>query len=294
MQEKPVFTTLRQGRFIQQHNAVLLSEHCRDAQVKVFQDSVSGVIYLDPHYNGREQDYYINKVIPSSPIPRNDMDIADTLRRSALLRPYLANKRWLDFGCGPGYQLRHDSSLAKAHLGLELNSANLMALQQDGYQVADQLTSAESFQPELISLFHVLEHLDDPVSSLHNISQSASPQARLIVEVPHGRDWLVQNGPTVFRDFTFWSEHLVLHTRESLRYLLEQAGWQVEQVCAVQRYPVWNHLAWFKQGQPTGLGATLAEPTSLALHQAYEAYLAARDQTDTLLALARRKAVYDY
>jgi hypothetical protein len=134
----------------------------------------------------------------------------------------------------------------------------------------------------------VLEHLADPLDILQKISESAASEATLIVEVPHARDWLIQHGPAAFKRFTFWSEHLILHTRASLQFMLEQAGWQVDAILAVQRYPVWNHLQWLSQQKPTGCTATPHDNAALALQQAYEQFLASRDQTDTLFAVATR------
>ncbi|HRQ80256.1 MAG TPA: hypothetical protein PKZ97_03985 [Azospirillaceae bacterium] len=54
-----------------------------------------------------------------------------------------------------------------------------------------------------------------------------------------------------------------------------------------QRYPLSNHLRWLRHGAPGGHEAWgfLDSP---ALERAYEARLAALDQTDTLTAFARR------
>lgn len=289
MHERPVFQLMRQGGFISPEKAELLAPACRDEAVSVFQDSQSKVIYLDPDYPGKSDSYYSSKLVPSSAIPRNDMDLLDTQRRSVLLQPYIAGKRWLDFGCGPGYQLRHNYGCSKSHLGIELNASNREALSTDGFNVSERLIDAMAFKPQVVSLFHVLEHLPDPVQILQQLHKSADQQATLLVEVPHSRDWLIQHGPEAFKQFTFWSEHLILHTRASLQYVLERSGWQVEHVIAVQRYPVWNHLQWCLRQKPTGCTATPNDNAALALQQAYEQFLASRDQTDTLLAVATRR-----
>ncbi len=73
-----------------------------------------------------------------------------------------------------------------------------------------------------------------------------------------------------------------------MRYVLEKSGWQVIQIVGTQRYPVWNHLAWFQHNKPSGIGAAIHDNSSVLLSQAYEAYLNAREQTDTLVAIAIR------
>ncbi|MBV2127875.1 class I SAM-dependent methyltransferase [Arsukibacterium indicum] len=289
MQSKPVFQLMRQGGFISSEKSLLLADSCRDEKISVFQDPNSKLIYLDPHYQGKAEDYYSKKVVPSSAIPRNDMDVIDTERRSALLKPFIAGKRWLDFGCGPGYQLREDSRLSAGHLGVELNSSNCEALSNDGYNVSSSLADVSAFRPQVVSMFHVMEHLADPANILQQLSSFATENATLLVEVPHAGDWLLQHGPAAFKSFTFWSEHLILHTRASLQYVLEQSGWHLQHIIAVQRYPVWNHLQWCLQQKPTGFTATPFDSAASALQLAYEQFLASRDQTDTLIAVATRR-----
>jgi hypothetical protein len=67
---------------------------------------------------------------------------------------------------------------------------------------------------------------------------------------------------------------------------LSAAGWLVKEVIGVQRYPVWNHAHWLAEGKPSGLKNSLLDASASALHNSYEQYLAARDATDTLVAIA--------
>ena len=184
--------------------------------------------------------------------------------------------------------MRASHPIASSCLGFDLNTENLKALTADGFETTSSFERVERFNPQATSLFHVLEHLDDPVSVLSSLHETSTPEAKLIVEVPHARDWLIHNGPDAFKEFTFWSEHLVLHTRTSLSHILEKSGWVVDYVYGVQRYPVWNHFAWFQRESPTGLSqGPMGEPGH-QLADAYQAYLAARDETDTLIAMAHK------
>ena len=284
----PVIDLLTDKGFIDSRRARLFGR-CRDAQVDVFIDQASGVIYVDPGFTGRDAAYYEEKDVPSHAYPRNDMDWADTRRRSAYLAPLVAGRRWVDFGCGPGYQLRKTARLACAHLGVELNRRNIDLLTADGFSVTPSLDDVSAFRPDVVSLFHVLEHLADPVGILSSLARAAGAGAWLLVEVPHAGDSLLHAEKTDFRNFTLWSEHVVLHTRSSLRTVIEEAGWAVEEMIGVQRYPVWNHLHWLDRGRPSGLKASAGDDISADLHRVYAAHLASRDATDTLLAMAKLK-----
>lgn len=81
-------------------------------------------------------------------------------------------------------------------------------------------------------------------------------------------------------------QHLVLHTRESLRLFLADAGFRDIQIAGVQRYGLANHLTWLSRGEPGGHRTTLAAFETPALGEAYADALARIDATDTLVAIA--------
>ena len=138
-------------------------------------------------------------------------------------------------------------------------------------------------------MFHVLEHLPDPLPVLRAIrGKLAAESGMLVVEVPHARDFLLSElHNEAFTAFTLWSQHLVLHTRESLSLLLRAAGFVDVEVVGVQRYGLANHLTWLSEGKPGGHQGALARLETEALGDAYAAALAGIDATDTLVATAR-------
>jgi hypothetical protein len=77
----PVFEQLIQAGLINVEQSECFSLCCRDESVKVFRDQLTGVIYIDPSYQGRSQIYYSAKSVLTTKYPRKDMDWADTQRR---------------------------------------------------------------------------------------------------------------------------------------------------------------------------------------------------------------------
>ena len=47
-----------------------------------------------------------------------------------------------------------------------------------------------------------------------------------------------------FVNFTLWSEHLILHTKESLKCFLKKAGFNNNKIFFYQRYNLNNHIGW--------------------------------------------------
>ena len=121
------------------------------------------------------------------------------------------------------------------------------------------------------------------------MSEVLRSHGSLILEVPHASDILLSQLETdAFKRFTLWSQHLILHTRESLRRLLQAGGFSNIVIEGVQRYPLSNHLNWLSQGKPGGHKSVLSALDTPELKMAYEAALRKIDATDTLVAIARK------
>jgi SAM-dependent methyltransferase len=210
----------------------------------------------------------------------------DTERRAGYLRPIVAGKRWLDVGTGAGAILDAVGSLAAEAQAVEPQQGIRDELRSCGHTVMLSVEDAADAHFDLITLFHVFEHLTDPLASLRTIRQKLRPGGRLIIEVPHARDFLIAFlGLDEFKAFTFWSEHLLLHTRQSLTIMLKAGGFENICIQGCQRYPLANHLHWLARKRPGGhqIWSELRTPR---LDEAYAEMLSGIDMTDTLVAYA--------
>lgn len=262
--------------------------------IDVLEDRRSGVQFLSRSDHVHER-FYQDKVHPElDQLGRRDRVVLahqeDTARRVALMEPRVVNRDWLDVGTGAGAILDELVDLARSASAVEPQPDWFAALQGLGYPTFAALRDVGSDSYDLITLFHVLEHLTAPVDELREVVRALRPGGRVIIEVPHARDALI----TILRSeaflrHTYWSEHLILHTRESLRRLLTTVGLEVVAIEGIQRYPVANHLHWLSEGRPGGhqSWAMLRDP---ALERAYADTLARNDATDTLLATATLRA----
>lgn len=158
----------------------------------------------------------------------------------------------------------------------------IKALGEDSLKVFPTIPKTTKY--DIISMFHVFEHLEDPMEILKNIYGALKETGTLIVEVPHARDALISMyGCDAFRKFTFWEEHLILHTKKSLQVFLEQAGFKNVTVENAQRYPLPNHIYWLSEGKPGGQNVL-----SVTDNGSYEQHLVEKDATDTIIAFAKR------
>lgn len=137
-------------------------------------------------------------------------------------------------------------------------------------------------------MFHVFEHLVNPLEELKKLHTKMSDNSRIIIEVPHANDFLLsflENES--FKKFTFWSEHLILHTRLSLQIYLEKAGFKNIVISGFQRYPLANHVHWLSEKKPGGHNIWDFLRTD-ALDCAYSEMLSNIDKNDTLIAYASK------
>lgn len=258
--------------------------------IKVLRDSVSEVIVLsrsdhinNNYYQDREEKekYIVNNAEIETP------RLYDNVRRAKDFGHYIRNKRWLDFGCGLGGMLDEIGSEAAFASGLEPNEIRQKIIIQKGYHVFGDINEIEDQSLDVITLFHVLEHLLEPVKILKLLKQKLKKDGFIIIEVPHARDVLFTlYDCEKFKQFTFWSEHLVLHTKESLKLILDGASLSSDKVQGDQRYPLSNHLYWLSKGEPGGHEKwPMLESKQLEI--CYKEQLKFLDMTDTLIAISK-------
>jgi cyclopropane fatty-acyl-phospholipid synthase-like methyltransferase len=206
----------------------------------------------------------------------------DDQRRYDMLKALLPNKRLLDFGCGAAGFLRLAKSLAAEVTGIELEARVADYWARD-IRILPSLQSTGS-KYDLITSFHVLEHLSDPRLMLTNLASALKKNGQIIVEVPSSGDALLNlYDCEAFQRFTYWSQHLFLFNSSTLEILVRQAGLRVVAMKHYQRYSLSNHLYWLSQGKSGGhqRWSFLDSPE---LSSAYANTLAALGKTDTLIA----------
>jgi len=206
----------------------------------------------------------------------------DDQRRIDMLRSALLNKTVLDFGCGAGGFAAKARAIAAEIVGVEPE-------RRVHEYWGDRLTlygGLDEFDGEfdVITAFHVIEHLPDPRQTLRELALRLRDKGRLIAEVPSSEDALLTlYDNDAFQHFTYWSQHLFLFNAETLRRVTAQAGLRAVSILQFQRYPLSNHLYWLTRGLPGGHQHWSFLDTP-ALTQAYAASLASVGKCDTIIA----------
>lgn len=205
----------------------------------------------------------------------------DDVRRYRFTENYLRGKSVLDFGCGDGGYLVQAKKIAAKAEGVELEDAMREQLLSEGIGCYSSIEETGSY--DVITMFHVLEHLTDPLAYIAKLREHLADNGILIIEVPNADDALLsQYGSNAFADFTYWNCHIYLYTNATLRMLLRKAGMDIEFIQQVQRYPLANHLYWLSEGRPGG-HVQWSYLMDANMDKAYGAKLASLGIADTIL-----------
>jgi len=213
----------------------------------------------------------------------------DVRRVRAILDLVDEGETVLDVGCGVGgfiHGLKREGANA---VGLELEEAASLALSAEGVDVWSQLVDMpEGTRTEIriVTMFHVLEHLQNPRDFLRQILEALPNLRLLVVEIPCSEDPLLTLYESqAFSHFTYWSHHEHLHSKRSLELLLSSvfASYEVKRL---QRCGLGNHLGWLAKGKPHGQkGMQWADRTTV--DDEYRSAIVAQNFSDSLWAICK-------
>ena len=289
----PIFDELLKLKLISELNLITLSNKTRDKKIKVIKDLKTKIIFLEKYIT--TNDYYssikykddVRKVTKKSIIKKLNTSInEDDYRRVTQLEKNLKNKDILDFGCGWGGFLRNVKNY-KSLSGVELRKECIHHIKNyiKKIEISDNINSFDR-KFDIITMFHVLEHVPYQIQTLKILKSKLKNKGKIIIEVPHAEDFLIlQEELNDFKNFTFWSEHLILHTYKSLKFILLKSGFKNIKIQYYQRYDFSNHLGWFLKRKPGGHDF-YKEIVSDRLNLSYCENLKKLGQTDTLIAIA--------
>lgn len=264
----------------------LFNKGVRDrTDINAYRCKHSGVIVLDSIAGSTEDNY---KEKQGMEYFQTNFINNDDEKRAETYIDLIRGKSWLDFGCGQGGPSLLLKDFAKNTHGLELQQAPRDYLNSKNVKCVSSLDDLEDDFYDIMTMFHVYEHLPAPVELLKNCYKKLKKGGLLIIEVPHANDALLSlYDSEPFKKFTLWSEHLILHTKKSLEAFITQSNFKVETVKSLQRYPLANHLYWLSQNKPGGHQAW-SFLNSLELEIAYTNALSSIEKTDTIVAYCRK------
>ena len=214
----------------------------------------------------------------------------DDERTAIFVKNYVTNKKVLDFGCGSGGFINKVKKVVRYISGVELEKDKRDYLVNEGttcYENIDTIPSEEKY--DIITMFHVLEHLPDPIEILNKLKNHLEKDGKIIIEVPNADDALLSLYKSKeFSDFTYWVCHLYLYSNKTILDLFEKCNLTVSFMQQIQRYPLSNHLYWLTSKGPGG-HKKWAALNDEQLDDLYGRKLASLGIADTIIAVVEMK-----
>ena len=206
----------------------------------------------------------------------------DDKRRFEFLQKKILNKKVLDFGAGNG----NFAMFAQAD-GVEIDESLKNYFKDNNLKIYKTINDVEK-KYDVITMFHVLEHLKSPVEMLKNLSKHLENEGQIVIEVPNSSDALLKLYKNKdFADFTYWGCHLFNYNEKTLKMIVEKAGLKVVEVDYIQRYSLMNHLYWLIKKLPTG-HRKWAKYDCKFLNFLYKNLLKIFKNTDTIMVIAEK------
>ena len=287
----PIFKELIKLKLVKKSRLKIIFKETRDKKIRVLQDEFSKIIFLEKDVNSRkkyqEKSTSNYKNILRYIKKKNFLD--DDKKRFHLFKSFIKNKDILDYGCGFGGFLYLAKRLAKSCEGFELMKICQNFIKKRKFLKMNlKKSDLTNKKFDSIFLFHVFEHLSNPIDELIFLRKILKKNGKLIIEVPHALDLLIKCPDLVsFKKFTFWSEHLILHTKNSLKRFLIRSGFKKIRFINHQRYNFENHLNWFVNNKPNGHTNPLFK-VDKKTKKNYEKYLFSNNSSDTLVLVANK------
>ena len=218
------------------------------------------------------------------------------MMRDARTLPGVAPGRLLDIGCSSGDYLARMCGLGWRAQGIEMDAeAARYAREAYGLEVAtgraeERLRDYANASFDLVTMWHVLEHLTDPSGVMAEVARVLRPGGLLLLEVPNfasawesmmGRYWYTLEPPF----------HLYHFSPRTLRRLLGQAGLRVTRMRGEPEpaQTLWSlHLLWLRLRGRRWNGRLLWSPIGAVLLYPPELLLAQFGRSNHMQAMAMK------
>lgn len=252
-----------------------------------------GFVFIHPRMSPEEEREFYDNKYRSNYEDQNPEDLWKESLPEARKRVtrfqnlFTKDTRIMEIGCASGFFIYEVRPQVKTAIGVELTKAYVHYANSKGLDVRESLDEISPESCDLIFMFHVLEHIHDPIEFLKAVKKKLSPGGKLIIEVPNVNDILVSTYK-INRHLDFYWEiaHNYYFSKETLGIVLEKAGYRYE-MYPLQRYDLSNHMYWMLTGKPGGQGFfNTIFPQSLL--DEYEKTLKEQFLCDTIYAIATK------
>ncbi len=195
----------------------------KQVDINEMQCKSCGAIYLNPCYSNKGFEVLFEEAGQSyGSTEARPIEQANWLNKYNLLQD---GHSVLDIGCGTGNFLASlpDNVLK---IGVDIDIPSINFAQEQHKNIKFICSSFENLQYtdniNTITMYHVLEHLANPLETLQRLHKLSNNSTRLVIEVP-----IIENGLTNDINGFFSVQHLTHFSKNSFENILSLSGWEV-------------------------------------------------------------------
>lgn len=273
--------------------AEIISQKTRDNGSRVVKCSTCLHIQLYPLPSAKDNISFYDQDLQAKNVFKkiNTLDLkkrstSDTQRREGFISgEFKKNKSVLDVGSGYGFFLKAISGAGFKAVGLEVSSARrkISKTITNVPLLSKGITGPNKTKNryDIITLFHVLEHIKDPIKLCANLKSYLKKDGTLIIEIPNTNHYLLKINK-LYKDFYWQRAHISYFTPESVTKVLKKAGYRKIKIKGVQRYTFINALHWIFFGKPQLKNPSFQTSAFRFMDNLYKKFLNEKFLCDTL------------
>ena len=214
-----------------------------DCGYSLYHCGVCDVVFAEPMktdmaFYEKSEDYLFRDRVIFDPM---QWDFRWDMRQFLKYQP-LKGKRLLDVGCGTGFFVKKTSDIGYDAYGIETNKrsvesgkrhfniSTLYATDLTGFK-----TDFPSMKFDVVTLFQVLEHLEEPVRIMEEIKKIVNKDAVVIIALPLRERWpdiSGEGGDSPPHHLTRWS-------LKAMEYFLDKNGFTIDKT-VIEDFPLRN------------------------------------------------------
>lgn len=146
------------------------------------------------------------------------------------------NPSWLDVGCGLGFLMDMAFDLGFRVSGVEFSQSAIRYINSKYtfpvyYGMLSEIEFTEKY--DVISMFDVIEHLLDPISDLKKMRTMITDDGFLLIQTMDSESLVSRLLGKKLEDFRRIREHLYFFSRDSLKSILDDCGWEVTEMRSI-------------------------------------------------------------
>ena len=185
--------------------------------------------------------------------------LEDTVRRINMIKKHVKKSdKILEIGSGHGFFIEAldqegynitgiEISKEKRRLAKKITKAKILDV-----DINQEIPNLEKFN--VIILFHVLEHIINPIEFLKKLKTMLSKNGKIIIEVPNSDDLQLGHNQK-YTEFYWQRAHIHYFNPKILKVVFKKAG-LTSKIFGIHRYSIENMISWKLSGKPQ-----LHEPT---------------------------------